>query len=96
MRYVFHPEALVEYSEAVKYYAEQRTDTAQAFINAIEDAVYRIRESPDRYVVVDEDVRKCMTRKFPYGILYVIEQNYVLILAIMHCSREPGYWKNRI
>jgi toxin ParE1/3/4 len=96
MRYVFHPEALVEHSEAVKYYAEQRTDTAQAFINAIEDAVYRIRESPDRYVVVDEDVRKCMTRKFPYGILYVIEQNYVLILAIMHCSREPGYWKNRI
>jgi toxin ParE1/3/4 len=96
MRYVFHPEALIEYSEAVKYYAEQRTEVAQVFINAIEDTVYRIRESPDRYVVIDEDVRKCMTRKFPYGILYTIEQDYILILAIMHCSREPGYWKNRI
>jgi toxin ParE1/3/4 len=96
MRYVFHPEALIEYSEAVKYYAEQRTEVAQVFINAIEDTVYRIRESSDRYVVIDEDVRKCMTRKFPYGILYTIEQDYILILAIMHCSREPGYWKNRI
>jgi toxin ParE1/3/4 len=96
MRYVFHPEALTEYSEAVKYYAEQRAEVAQVFINAIEDAVYRIRESPDRYVVIDEDVRKCMTRKFPYGILYTIEQDYILILAIMHCSREPGYWKKRI
>jgi toxin ParE1/3/4 len=96
MRYVFHPEALMEYSEAVKYYAEQRAEVAQVFINAIEDAVYRIRESPDRYVVIDEDVRKCMTRKFPYGILYTIEQDYILILAIMHCSREPGYWKKRI
>jgi toxin ParE1/3/4 len=95
MRYVFHPEALAEYAEAVQYYAEQRAEVAQVFINNVEDAVYRIRESPDRYVVIDEDVRRCMTRKFPYGILYTIEQDYILILAVMHCSREPGYWKNR-
>jgi toxin ParE1/3/4 len=95
MRYVFHPEALTEYAEAVQYYAEQRVEIAQVFINAIEDAVYRIRESPERYVVIDEDVRRCMTRKFPYGILYTIEQDDILILAVIHCSREPGYWKNR-
>jgi plasmid stabilization system protein ParE len=46
MRYVFHPEALSEYAEAVQYYTEQRVEVAQAFINAIEDTVYRIRESP--------------------------------------------------
>jgi plasmid stabilization system protein ParE len=95
MRYVFHPEALTEYAEAVQYYAEQRVEVAQAFIDAIEDAVYRIRESPTRYIVIDEDVRRCMTRKFPYGILYTIEQDYILILAVMHCSREHGYWKGR-
>jgi toxin ParE1/3/4 len=96
MRYVFHPEALTEYAEAVQYYAKQRPEVAQAFIDAIEDAVYRIREFPGRYAEIDEDVRRCMTRKFPYGILYVIEKDYILILAIMHCSREPGYWKNRV
>lgn len=95
MRYVFHPQALTEYTEAVQYYLEQRVEVAQAFIDAIEDAVYRIRESPTRYIVIDEDVRRCMTRKFPYGILYTIEQDYILILAVMHCSREPGYWKKR-
>lgn len=78
MRYVFHPEALSEYAEAVQYYTEQRVEVAQAFINAI-----------------DEDVRRCMARKFPYGVLYAIEQDYILILAVMHCSREPGYWKSR-
>lgn len=83
------------YAEAVQYYTEQRDEVAQAFINAIEDAVYRIREFPTRYVAVDEDVRRCMTRIFPYGVLYTIEQDYILILAIMHCSREPGYWKSR-
>ncbi len=95
MRYVFHPEALTEYAEAVQSYAEHRVEVAQAFINAIEDAVYRIKKSPARYIVIDEDVRRCMTRKFPYGILYTIEQDYILILAVMHCSREPGYWKGR-
>jgi toxin ParE1/3/4 len=95
MKYVFHPEALTEYAEAVQYYAEQRTQVAQTFINAVEDAVYQIRESPNRWSVIDEDVRRCLTRKFPYGILYTIEQDYILILAVMHCSREPGYWKNR-
>ena len=95
MRYGFHPEALGEYAEAVQYYTEQRVEVAQAFINAIEDTVYRIKEAPTRYVAIDEDVRRCMARRFPYGVLYTIEQNYVLILAVMHCSREPGYWRNR-
>ncbi len=95
MRYVFHPEALMEYAEAVQFYVEQRSEVAQAFVNAIEEAIYRIREYPTRYVPIDEDVRRCMTRKFPHGILYTIEQDYILILAVMNCSRKPGYWKNR-
>lgn len=95
MKYVFHPEALSEYAEAVQYYAAQRVEVAQAFINAIEDTVYRIKEAPTRYTVIDEDVRRCMARRFPYGVLYTIEQNYILIVAVMHCSREPGYWKSR-
>ncbi|MEH2159505.1 MAG: hypothetical protein V7K38_00285 [Nostoc sp.] len=39
---------------------------------------------------------RCLTRKFPYGILYTIQEDYILILAVMHCSREPGYWKERV
>ncbi|MGL5133985.1 MAG: type II toxin-antitoxin system RelE/ParE family toxin [Planktothrix sp.] len=95
MKYVFHPEALAEYAEAVQYYAKQSSEVAQAFINVIEDAVYRIKESPTRWAIFDENVRRCLTRKFPYSILYTIEPDYILILAVTHCSREPGYWKNR-
>ncbi|NJO50495.1 MAG: type II toxin-antitoxin system RelE/ParE family toxin, partial [Leptolyngbyaceae cyanobacterium RM2_2_4] len=76
---------------AVQYYIEQRVEVAQVFINAIEDVVYRIRESPTRYAAIDEDVRRCMVHRFPYGVLYTIEQDYILILAVMHCSREPVY-----
>ena len=95
MKYVFHPDALAEYADAVKYYANQSSQIAQSFINSIEDVVYRVRESSTRYPEIDEDIRRCMTRKFPYAVLYSIEQDYILIIAVMHCSREPNYWKNR-
>lgn len=96
MKYVFHPEALTEYSEAVQYYAEQRLDLAQAYIDEVEDAVYCLRDSPDRYPAIDQDIRRCLTRKFPYGILYVVEPDFILILAVMHCKQKPGYWKTRL
>ncbi|AVH67470.1 type II toxin-antitoxin system RelE/ParE family toxin [Nostoc sp. 'Peltigera membranacea cyanobiont' N6] len=96
MKYVFHPTALSEYGEAVNFYAESRVELAQAFINAIEDTIFRIIQSPNRWAIVEENIRRCLTRNFPYGILYTIEEDYILILAVMHCSREPGYWKERV
>jgi toxin ParE1/3/4 len=95
MKYVFHHESLAEeYTETVQYYAKQRAEVAQAFINSIEETIYKIREFPTRWAVLDEDVRRCLAQNFPYGILYTIEQDYILILAVMHCSRKPEYWKN--
>jgi toxin ParE1/3/4 len=52
-------------------------------------------EAPERWVVLDQDVRRCLTKVFPYAVLYTIEQDCVLILAVMHCHREPGYWRRR-
>jgi hypothetical protein len=39
---------------------------------------------------------RCLVHVFPYAILYSIEAKYVLIVAVMHLSREPGYWRHRI
>ena len=52
-------------------------------------------DAPARWRRIDEDVRRCLTHVFPYGVLYTIENEFVLIVAVMHCSREPGYWKTR-
>ena len=96
MKYFFHPEALTEYSEAVQYYAEKQVELAQSFIDAVENAIYRIREAPTRYRIVEEDIRRCLTHQFPYGILYTIESDSILIVAVMHCRQKPGYWRDRL
>ena len=41
-------------------------------------------------------MRRALTRVFPYQILYTIESDHVLIVAIARYSREPGYWQQRL
>ena len=96
MRYEFHPEALAEYEAAARYYAACQEGLELRFIAAVESAISRILESPERWRVFEDDVRRVLTHVFPYGVLYTIEPEYVLIVAVMHCSREPGYWRHRV
>jgi toxin ParE1/3/4 len=96
MRFEFHPEALTEYEAAAAYYAQHENGLDLRFIAAVEQAVKKILESPNQWRVLEGDVRRCLTRVFPYAVLYTIELDYVLIIAVMHCRREPGYWRHRI
>ena len=96
MTYSFHPEARAEFKEAILYYSEKSPSLGLAFYTEVEHAIERIVQNPVLYRVIDEDVRRCLTKRFPYAILYSIEDHYILILAIMHCSREPSYWKHRL
>ena len=96
MTYSFHPEARGEFKEATLYYSEKSPSLGLAFYAEVEYAIEGIVENPILYRVIDEDVRRCLTKRFPYAILYSIEDHYILILAVMHCSREPSYWKQRL
>ena len=60
MRWEFHPEALEEYRETTLYYAERDPGLALRFVEAVEDTIRRILESPERWRVLDEDVRRCL------------------------------------
>lgn len=42
-----------------------------------------------------DGVRRCLVRRFPYGVLYARESDRLYILAIMHTKRKPGYWLDR-
>ncbi|HEV7396804.1 MAG TPA: type II toxin-antitoxin system RelE/ParE family toxin [Pyrinomonadaceae bacterium] len=95
MRYEFHPEALEEYRQAAGWYSERESELGQQFIGSVEDTIKRVVEAPTRWRVIEEDVRRCLTRVFPYAVLYTIEPDFLLIVAVMHCSREPGYWRGR-
>lgn len=95
MKYEFHPEALFELEEAADFYAERHKGLEVRFIDAVHSAIHHACEAPDRWRVFDEDIRRVLVHVFPYAVLYSIEDGFLYIIAVMHCSREPGYWKNR-
>lgn len=97
MRLEFHPEALEEFDDAAHYYADCQEGLDLRFVAAVESAIRRILDAPERWRIFAGDVRRCLTNIFPYAILYTIEpEGYVLIIAVMHCRREPGYWRHRL
>jgi plasmid stabilization system protein ParE len=96
MRFEFHPEALAEYENAARYYAGCQKGLELRFIAAVEHVVQQIVDAPEHWLILEEDIRRCLTRVFPYAVLYSIETDYVLIIAVMHSHREPGYWRKRV
>ncbi len=96
MRYEFHPEARQEFLESAAFYESRRLNLGVAFAGEIESVLRQIVKAPVRWPFIEEDVRRCLAHRFPYGVLYTIETNYILIIAVMHGSRKPGYWRDRL
>ena len=96
MNYSFHPEAIEEYLDAVSYDAHINPRLARSFIKAVEAGIKDILNYPEAWQSVEEDIRRHLIKRFPFGIYYCIERTSILIYAIMHMSRHPDYWKSRI
>jgi toxin ParE1/3/4 len=94
MRFEFHPLALAEYEDATRYYAGCQPGLEQRFMVAVERAIELIVAAPERWPILEADVRRCLTRVFPHVILYTVEIDHVLIIAVMHSHREPRYWRD--
>ncbi len=94
MKYEFHPAALQEYAEAVQFFAQQ--DRQQDFIDIIENAIFRVIGAPERWPIVEGQIRRCLTLKFSYVILYRVYPDRIVIAAIASCRRDPNYWQERL
>ncbi len=96
MKYGFHPEARLEYREAALFYEARQSGLGASFTREIEAAIDRILEAPELFRFVEQDVRRCLAHTFPYGVLYTLERDFILIVAVAHGSRRPGYWQERL
>ena len=91
----FHPEARQEFLESARYYKSQQPGLDRRFVNAVIDAIYRIRNNPLMYREIEVGCRQCRVPRFPYGVIFRLRNDYIEIIAVMHLHRKPGYWKGR-
>ena len=90
----FHPAASEELQEAHFWYKERSPLSAAAFASEIEVAILRIARAPLRYPTSD-GTRRFQLRRFPYTVVFEISKVGIVVLAIAHHKRHPGYWRER-
>lgn len=66
------------------------------FLEEVDAAVQRILGFPDAWTPLSQRTRRCLVNRFPYGVIYQIKTDGILIVAVSHLHREPNYWKNRL
>lgn len=85
----------MEYLAAVAWYRDQSTLAAVEFQSAVRQAGETVREAPQRWPFYFRNFQKYTLRQFPFSIVYQETLYEIVIFAIAHGSRRPGYWKDR-
>jgi len=97
---VLHPDAVAEATAAGEWYDAQRPGLAADLAGELERAFEVILENPRTWpawpgMPTGAGVRRFLLPRFPFALAYVARPDEVVVLAVAHTSRRPGYWLSR-
>ncbi len=95
MKHRFVDEALAEFIAAGRYDNRQVPGLGDAFVDEVEAGIGDILRGPAVWRVIEDDVRRYLIKRFPYGIYYTIEDDMIVIWAVKNLHRDPDYWQRR-
>ncbi len=95
MRVVFAKPAKQELEDAARYYELEYPGLGKRFKEEVKKSVLRIAEYPQAWSVVHGELRKYLLHKFPYKLLYALEEDHIFVIAVAHQHRKPDYWIDR-
>lgn len=88
----FSTRALREIGEARAWYEMQSAGLGEEFIAAMELQLKRLEQAPLLYVEVIPKIRRALLPRFPYGLFYIVREDLVHVLAVLHDARNSGQW----
>jgi len=92
----FLPEADEEFREAIRYYQNEAPGVGLKFLAEVRRGLNFITENPFAAVAVGSGIRRKVLNHFPYSLLYAVESELVVIVAVAHQKRRPRYWRTRL
>jgi len=91
----FHSEARREFFRSANYYEDQVVGLGDIFIDEVENVLEVIEQYPSSGTKITSTERRFLVSRFPYGIVYTVEDDLIMIFAIMSLKQKPGYWESR-
>lgn len=91
----FLSEAARELEEAAVFYESRVKGLGWSFTTAVDETLALIERFPDAGAVLASDVRRITLDRFPYSIVYRRDNDFIIVIAVAHHRRRPGYWRGR-
>lgn len=92
----YHEAAEAELLKELGYLELQAKGLGRRFYSEVLGAERLIARFPESAEEIRPQIRKRILRKFRYSLIYSIEKDFILILAVAHHSRRPEYWVGRV
>ena len=90
------PDAVQDLREAEAWYWQRSQRAADGFLVEVGRGFALIREAPDRWPVYRASTRRFVLERYPFTIVYRVEDDTVYVIAVAHAKRRPGYWRRRV
>jgi toxin ParE1/3/4 len=90
--FLLRPEAEQDVREAYDWYEDQAEGLGEEFLRSLDATFALIQRHPMASAVIHRQVRRALTRRFPYGVFYVTEDERTVILAVLHMRQDPSVW----
>lgn len=88
--------AETEQTEAAAYYESQKTGLGSDFVKELRQTVGRILLHPYAWTNSSRRTRSCRMKRFPYSIIYRVDGDEILVVALHAYSRDPKRWQDRL
>lgn len=85
-----------ELYEAIIFYNVRSNGLGFEFSDEVKSTIQRIKKNPEAWAPLSKRTRRCQTDRFPYGIIYQLREDTILIISVMHLRRNPKVWRERI
>ena len=94
--YKYLPSSLEELDDAAAFYENASVGLGSELLEEVRRLIDKLRDNPALAPLIDNEFRSAVLSRFPFNIIYSIEPRYILVIAVAHQSRRPGYWRDRV
>ena len=92
----FYPEIEEDLFSSYSWYEEKANGLGEKFLHVFNANINEIKHNPKRFHKIHNNFRRCLLRRFPYAIYFILKEDKITVFALFHCARNPKLIKDTL
>lgn len=94
-RFIVRARAEHDIQAAFEWYESEQLGLGSEFLASLRRRLEAIRDAPESCAMIYGEVRRAVVSRFPYVVFYIVQSARIVVLAVLHQSRNPRAWPSR-